>query len=102
MTNMPKVRLKPDTTVVADWRKQFTERAEWRLTEHFFRAMFDFGFLNDLAADSFKRVLIGSIGGFVAFGFLLARAYMIKYALLWSGGNPEVYRRALLGKSPRH
>ena len=97
MTNMPKIRLKPDTTLVADWRKRFTERAEWRLTEHFFRAMFDFGFLNDLAADSFKRVLIGSIGGFVAFGFLLTRAYMIKYALLWSSGNPEVYRRALLG-----
>ena len=93
----PKVRLKPDTTLFADWRRRFAERAEWRLTEHFFRAMFDFGFLNDLAADSFKRVLIGSIGGFVAFGFLLTRAYMIKYALLWSGGNPEVYRRALLG-----
>ena len=56
----PKVRLKPDTTLFADWRRRFAERAEWRLTEHFFRAMFDFGFLNDLAADSFKRVLIGS------------------------------------------
>ncbi len=97
MTNEPEVRLEPDATYFADWRRRFTERAEWRLTEHFFRAMFDFGFLNDLAADSFKRVLIGSIGGFVAFGFLLTRAYMIKYALLWTSGNPDVYRRALLG-----
>ena len=96
MTGDPEVRLKPDTTY-ADWRKRFTERAEWRLTEHFFRAMFDFGFLNDLAADSFKRVLIGSIGGFVAFGFVLTRAYMIKYAILWNTGNPDRYRRALLG-----
>ena len=59
--------------------------------------MFDFGFLNDLAADSFKRVLIGSVGGFVAFGFLLTRTYMVKYAVLWSTGTPERYRRALLG-----
>jgi hypothetical protein len=79
------------------WRKQFDEPAEWRLTEHFFQAMFDFGFLNDLAADSFKRALIGSIGGFIAFGFLLTRTYMVKYAVLWSTGTPGLYRRALLG-----
>ena len=53
---------------LAAWRQRFTEREEWRLTEHFFRALFDFGFLSDLAADSFKRVLIGSVGGFIAFG----------------------------------
>ena len=52
---------------LAAWRQRFTEREEWRLTEHFFRALFDFGFLSDLAADSFKRVLIGSVGGFIAF-----------------------------------
>jgi hypothetical protein len=81
----------------AERRTRFVERAEWRLTEHFFRAMFDFGFLSDLASDSFKRVLIGSVGGFVAFGFLLTRMYMAKYAVLWSTGSPEQYRRALLG-----
>ena len=59
--------------------------------------MFDFGFLNELAADSFKRALVGSVGGFVAFGFLLTRTYMVKYALLWSTGTIETYRRALLG-----
>jgi hypothetical protein len=94
--NEPAVRLKPDT-LLTEWRRRFTERAEWRLTEHFFRAMFDFGFLNDLAADSFKRALIASVGGFVAFGFLLTRTYMVKYAVLWSTGTPERYRRALLG-----
>jgi hypothetical protein len=105
----PEVRLKPDTTIteptiplkpdtrVAEWRRRFTERAEWRLTEHFFRAMFDFGFLSDLASDSFKRVLIGSVGGFVAFGLLLTRMYMTKYAVIWKTGTPEQYRQALLG-----
>jgi hypothetical protein len=83
--------------VFLDWRQRLGERAEWRLTQHFFRAMFDFGFLNELASDSFKRVLIGSVGGFVAFGFLLTRAYMVKYAVLWSTGTPERYRLALLG-----
>jgi len=81
----------------AAWRRRFTEREEWRLTEHFFRALFDFGFLSDLAADSFKRVLIGSIGGFIAFGLLLTRAFMVKYAVLLGTGTPERYRRALLG-----
>ena len=80
-----------------EWRKRFAERAEWRLTQHFFRAMFDFGFLSDLASDSFKRVLIGSVGGFVAFGLLLTRMYMSKYAVLWNTSTPERYRNALLG-----
>ena len=82
---------------LAAWRQRFTEREEWRLTEHFFRALFDFGFLSDLAADSFKRVLIGSLGGFIAFGLLLTRAFMVKYAVLLGTGTPERYRRALLG-----
>jgi len=85
------------STILDDWWRRFTGRAEWRLTEHFFRAMFDFGFLNELAADSFKRALIASVGGFVAFGFVLTRAYMVKYAILWNTGTPEIYRRALLG-----
>ena len=84
-------------TSFVEWRRRFTERAEWRLTEHFFRAMFDFGFLSELGADSFKRALVASVGGFVAFGFLLTRTYMVKYAVLWSTGTPERYQRALLG-----
>jgi hypothetical protein len=85
------------TLSLAERRKRFVERLDWRLTEHFFRSMFDFGFLSDLASDSFKRVLITSVGGFVAFGLLLTRMYMVKYALLWSRGSPQQYRRALLG-----
>jgi hypothetical protein len=72
---------------LAAWRERFTEREEWRLTEHFFRALFDFGFLSELAADSFKRVLIGSLGGFIAVGLLLARAFMVKYAVLLGTGT---------------
>ena len=97
MMNEPTVRLKPDTTSFVEWRRRFTAREEWRLTEHFFRAMFDFGFLSDLAADSFKRVLIGSLGGFIAFGLLLTRTFMVKYAVLLGTGSQERYRRALLG-----
>jgi hypothetical protein len=78
-------------------RTQFTDRAEWRLTEHFFRAMFDFGFLSDFAADSFKRVLFGSVGGFIAFGLLLTRIYMAKYTVIRASGSRERYERALLG-----
>lgn len=81
------------TVVPAAWRA----RPEWRLTEHFFRAMFDFGFLSDLGAEAFTRVLIGSVGGFVAFGLLLTRVFMERYAGLWSGSSPDLYRRALLG-----
>ena len=76
------VRMKPDTA----W---FTERGEWRLTEHFFRAMFDFGFLSELASDSFKRVLFGSVGGFVEFGLLLTRMYMGKYDRMRATGTDE-------------
>ena len=90
MTTDPSVRL-------SGWRKRFSERAEWRLTEHFFRAMFDFGFLSELASDSFKRVLFGSVGGFVAFGLLLTRMYMGKYARLRATGTAEQYHSALLG-----
>jgi hypothetical protein len=97
MTTESRVRLKLGTMYIVDRWNRFIDCAECRLIEHFFRAMFDFGFLNDLAADSFKRALIGSIGGFVAFGFLLTRTYMVKYAVLWSSGTPERYRRALLG-----
>ena len=81
----------------AAWRRRSSEREEWRLTEHFFRALFDFGFLSDLASDSFKRVLIGSVGGFIAFGLLLTRAFMVKYAVLLGTGTQERYRNALLG-----
>jgi hypothetical protein len=67
------------------------------LTEHFFRAMFDFGFLSEVGADSFKRVLVASVGGCIALGLLLTRVFMVKYASLMGAASPEPYRRALLG-----
>lgn len=75
---------------------QLADRPEWRLTEHFFRAMFDFGILSTAGADSFKHMLLGAVGGFVAFGLLLTYLYTGKYAVLW-GAPPELYRRAVLG-----
>ena len=60
--------------------------------------MFDFGFLSELGADSFKRVLIGSVGGFVAFGFLLTRdVHGQVRRRCGARALPERYRRALLG-----
>jgi hypothetical protein len=69
---------------------------EWHLTAHFFRAMFDFGILSTAGSDSFKHMLLGGIGGFVAFGLLVTYLYAGKYAMLW-GGSPEFYRHAVLG-----
>jgi hypothetical protein len=80
----------------ARWR-QLRESPDGRLTEHFFHSMFDFGFLNEPGADSFKRVVVGSVGGVVAVGLVLTRGYMIKYAGLWQAGSPERYRVALAG-----
>jgi hypothetical protein len=67
------------------------------LAEHFFRGMFDFGFLSDVGADSFKRVLVASVGGCIALGLLLTRVFMVKYASLMGVTSPEPYRLALLG-----
>ena len=84
------------STISARWR-QVREGPEGRLTEHFFRAMFDFGFLSEIGADSFTRVVVGSVGGLIALGLVLTRGYMIKYAVLWRLGSPERYRLALTG-----
>src|SRR5688572_9480550 len=76
--------------------RRLPDRAVWRLTEHFFSAMFDFGILSTAGADSFKHMLVAGIGGFVAFGLLLTYLYAGKYAALRRAA-PEVYRRAVLG-----
>ncbi|HLG57132.1 MAG TPA: hypothetical protein VI485_17460 [Vicinamibacterales bacterium] len=67
------------------------------LAEHFFRALFDFGFLSEVGADSFKRVLVASVGGCISLGLLLTRVFMVKYASLMGVTSPEPYRLALLG-----
>jgi len=82
--------------ISARWRL-LRESPEGRLTAHFFHSMFDFGFLSELGADSFKRVVVGSVGGIIAVGLVLTRAYMVKYASLWRAASPEKYRLALAG-----
>lgn len=87
------------TTPPADWFarcRQFAIRPEWKLTEHFFRALFDFGILSHAGADSFGRMLLGVIGLFVSAGLLITRMYAGKYVLL-SRMSSEAYRRAVLG-----
>src|SRR5688500_4801182 len=80
--------------IAARWR-QLRESPEGRLTQHFFHSMFDFGFLSELGADSFKRVVIGSVGGIIAVGLVLTRGYIGKYAILWRAASPERYRLVL-------
>jgi len=78
------------------WRR-WRASSEWHLTRHFFRAMFDFGILTEAGADSFKHLLVGAIGGMIAFGFLIVRILIGRYILLGMAPSPEPYRRALLG-----
>jgi hypothetical protein len=59
--------------------------------------MFDFGILTEAGADSFKHLLVGGIGGMIAFGFLIVRILMGRYIILGMAPTPEPYRRALLG-----
>ena len=58
--------------------------------------MFDFGLLSTAGADSFTRMLLGGIGGFVSFGLLITYLYAGKYAML-RVRPPELYHRAVLG-----
>jgi hypothetical protein len=67
------------------------------LTEHFFRALFDFGILTPAGADSFMHMLLGAVGAVIAFGFALTRIYAGKYAALSASASPEPYRHAVLG-----
>ena len=42
-------------------------------------------------------MLLGAIGGFIAFGLQLTRIYAVKYANLSAAASLDPYRRALLG-----
>jgi hypothetical protein len=67
----------------------------WRvLTRHFFAAMFDFGFLSEEGAESFKRLLMGMVAVALGTGLLLARVFIGKYRIL-STGPAEAYQLAL-------
>lgn len=65
------------------------------LTRHFFTSLFDFGFLSDAGAESFKRVLLGSAAVAMSLGLLLVRVFMAKYADL-SAGSVGAYERAVV------
>jgi hypothetical protein len=54
------------------------------LSRHFFGALFDFGFLSDAGAESFKRLLLGAAAVACALGLLLVRVFLAKYANLAS------------------
>jgi hypothetical protein len=73
------------------------DSALYRLTAHFFRAMFDFGILSQEGADSFARLVLGGTGTVLAFGFALTRIFAGKYGGLSAADTAEPYRRALLG-----
>ena len=62
----------------AVWRR-ISERAEGRLTSHFFAAMFDFGILTPAGADSFVHLSLGAIGALLALGLRFALVYAGKY-----------------------
>jgi hypothetical protein len=66
------------------------------LTRHFFQDFFRLSFLDDAGEESFRRVIIGLLAGFVALGLWLPRLYMGKYAYVSSQGSVERYRAMLL------
>jgi len=54
------------------------------LARQFFGALFDFGFLSDAGAESFKRLLLGAAAVACGLGLLLVRVFVAKYANLAS------------------
>jgi hypothetical protein len=74
-----------------------SDRPEYRLSAHFFRAMFDFGILTQVGADSLTRMLLGGLGGLLGAGFVLTRGFVGRYQALAGGMSAEPYRRTLLG-----
>jgi hypothetical protein len=86
-----------DTFVgVQRWRDA-RDSVEWRLTRHFFRAMFDFGVLTEAGADSLRHMMLGAIGGIVTFGLLLTRVLVGRYVVLGRYPTGEPYRQAMFG-----
>ena len=65
------------------------------LTRHFFKSLFDFGFLSDQGVESLKRAMLGSLAVAIAAGLLLARVFRVKYLVL-SAGPVDDYARELL------
>jgi hypothetical protein len=65
------------------------------LVRLFFQDFFRLSFLDDAGEESFRRVIIGLLGGFIAIGLWLPRMYIAKYeaGAQWS---PETFRAILL------
>jgi hypothetical protein len=86
-------------TAIAKWSawRRISQTVEWRLTTHFFGAMFDFGILTPAGADSLTHFLMGGIGCLLALGLGATRVYAAKYAALSGAHSPEPYRLAVLG-----
>ena len=72
------------------------DRPGARLTAHFFRGLFDLGFLSETATASFTQLIVGVCAAFFSFGLLLTRAYGAKYVALSEMSTPDPYRRAVL------
>jgi hypothetical protein len=86
-------------TPISKWRpwRRISASAEWRLTSHFFGAMFDFGILTPAGADSLTHLLLGGTGALIALGLGATRVYAAKYAALSGAKSAEPYRLAVLG-----
>ncbi|HKT81047.1 MAG TPA: hypothetical protein VJP86_12560 [Vicinamibacterales bacterium] len=75
----------------------FRDRPLYRLTRHFFSALFDLGFLSEAGIESFERSILGICTVFFSFGLLLVRVFMGPYRRLSVLPDPEPFRQALLG-----
>ena len=72
------------------------DHPSYRLTRHFFRGLFDLGFLSDEGSASYERMIAGVLAVFLSFGLLIARVFMAQTASLSALDTPEPYRMALL------
>jgi hypothetical protein len=71
-------------------------RVSTSLARHFFQGFFRLSFLDDAGEESFRRVIIGILAGFVAFGLWLPRVFARKYSFLGSQPDAQRYMQALL------
>jgi hypothetical protein len=68
------------------------DRPEFVLARHFFKSLFDFGFLSEDGSEALKRAMLGSLAVALALGCLLVRMFMKKYGAL----SPEAYQLAVM------
>jgi hypothetical protein len=66
------------------------------LTRHFFRALFDLGFLSESTTSSLAQLIAGIAGALLASGFILARVMMYRYGALHDLPNATLYQQTFL------